>query len=246
MANALPDQPPEASRRRQRFVVERVWREGARYTGVEVRIDEPDFLASYTMPGQYVTFQYGPIEPRFLVIASGPTAEQAGAERWEFLIDRDSDLGDVVDKLKPSHRVVLSPPEGSGYPAGDVAGGSVLIFTTGAGIASVRPVMEYWGDRPELTPAKLAIYYGENDLVDFAYSDEFGAWRAMGARLYQAVENLPEPEEGFRYVQHAFEADEPELDQTQVFISGAPVMMELVIARLLRLGVPPEHLFVNV
>lgn len=241
LAHALPERPPEEKRRRKRFEVQRVWSEGARYLSLEVDVDEPEFVASHTRPAQYATFQYGGVDPRFLVIASGP--DETG---WQFLIDRQTDLGAVAEAIEPGHHVLVSPAEGSGFPTEAVVGSSVLIFTTGAGIASVHPLLQYWEAHPDLTPAALAIYYGESEREDFAYRDQFEQWRARGARLFQAVENLAHPEQGFRYVQHAFEEDEPDLDQTHVFISGAPVMMELIIAKLLRLGVPPEFLHINV
>ncbi len=241
LANAMPERPPEGARTRKRFVVGRVWREGARYIGLEVEVDEPEFLAAFDCPGQYVTFQCGASEPRFLVIASAP-----GDEKWHFLIDRESEIGEVAERIEVGQRVVLSPPEGRGYPAADAVGRSVLFFTTGAGIASVRPVLEYWRTRPDEAPARLAVYYGENDVDDFAYVGEFADWRAQGARIYQAIENLPEPEEGFRYVQHAFEEDAPNLDNALIFVSGAPVMMELMIGKLLRMGVPKDHIYINV
>lgn len=244
VASTLPESPPEAERPRRRFNVERVWKEGERYVGVRVCVDDGEFLTSFTRPGQYVTFQHGPIDPRFLVIASAPGAEDD--DHWDFLIDRDSELGEVAAGLEKGSRVLLSPAEGSGYPADDLSDQSVLFFTTGAGIASVRPVLEYWADRPDLAPQSLALYYGENEPHDFAYVSEFADWRARGVRIYQAVENLPEPEEGYRYVQHAFEDDAPELADTQIFVSGAPVMMELIIARLMRMGVPGEHIHINV
>lgn len=246
MANRLPATGPEAARPRERFDVERVWSEGTRYIGLRVRVDDGDFLASYTTPGQYLTFQYGGLEPHYLVIASAPDLGEADEGRWEFLIDRDSDLGAELDDIEAGHRVLLSPAEGSGYPADAVDGDSVLIFTTGAGIASVRPVMQHWRNHPERAPGELAVYYGESEPHEFAYVAELADWRARGARIFEAIENLPEPQEGYRYVQHAFEADAPELDHAAIFVSGAPIMMELVIDKLLRLGVPPEHIHINV
>ncbi len=246
LANRLPELAPEADRPRERFAVERVWGEGTRYIALSVRVDDPDFAATFVCPGQYLTFQYGGLDPHYLVIASAPGDQQNARPRWEFLIDRDSDLGQEVADIAAGHHVVLSPAEGRGYPVEACAGGTVLVFTTGAGIASVRPVMQYWCDHPDLAPAEFALYYGESDLDEFAYRGELDRWRDHGARVFEAVENLPEPDEGFRYVQHAFEADDPDLDEATILVSGAPIMMELVIARLLRLGVSPEHIHINV
>lgn len=243
LAHQLPDKPPEAERERRSFDVERVWAEGARYRGLRVQVDDPEFLESHRYPGQYTTFQYGALDPRFLVIANAPGADEG---HWEFLVDLDSDLGEAIAPLRAGHHVRLSRAEGAGYPADEFDGGSVLIFTTGAGVASVRPVLQHWRLRSDRAPANLAIYYGESEPEDFAYLKEFADWRACGAHLFQAIENLPEPEEGYRYVQHAFEAHDPDLADAQIFVSGAPVMMELIIDRLLRLGVTPDQIHLNV
>jgi len=259
LAYARPDRSMDARRVRAPFRVERVWDEGARYIGLSVAIDDGDFLASHCRPGQYTTFKFGEMKPRFLAIASAPDDEA----RWEFLIDRESGLGQYLlgeDRLRVGRQILLSPAEGAGYPADDwadnLAGRSVLLFSTGAGIASIRPVMNYWGANPEKAPSELALYYGERDVRHFAYAQDIASWRADGVRVYRAVENLGEDgaaqmptdwmSPGHRYVQHAFETDAPTIEGASVFVSGAPVMMEIVIKKMLRLGVSPEHIHVNI
>lgn len=259
LAYARPGRSLEASRARARFRIERVWDEGARYIGLRVGVDARDFLASHRRPGQYTTFKVGAMKPRFLAIASAPD----DAPRWEFLIDRGSGLGQYLlgeSRLRVGRQILLSPAEGAGYPArgwaDKLAGRTALLFSTGAGIASIRPVMNYWGDNPAQAPSDLALYYGERDVRHFAYAQEIASWRAAGARVYRAVENLGEDgaaqmptdwmSPGHRYVQHAFETDAPTLKKASVFVSGAPVMMEIVIKKMLRLGVLPQHIHVNI
>jgi NAD(P)H-flavin reductase len=242
-ANEMPARDPEAERRRQTFRVADVWREGRSYVGVRVAVDDPDFIRSHERPGQYVTFQFGELDPRFLVIANAPDPEN---EAWEFLIDDDSDLGEELEALEAGDEVVLSPAEGSGYPSADLAGRHILMFTTGSGIASMRPVIQYWSRRREGAPGALALYYGEVAEDDFAYVREFADWRRSGVRLFRAIEDTPQPQEGYRYVQHAFEDDNPNLEHAYVFVSGAPVMMEMIVAKLVGLGVDPERIFTNI
>ena len=242
-ANELPARDPEADRARQPFEVIDAWREGRNYVGLRVRVDDDDFRESYERPGQYVTFQYDALEPRFLVIANAPAAD---AEDWEFLIDLDSDLGDISHEIAAGDEVVLSPAEGSGYPSIDLDGHHILMFTTGSGIASMRPVIQHWARRPDEGPDALALYYGEASEEDFAYAREFPDWRRAGVRLFRAIEDIPHPEEGYRYVQHAFEDDDPSLEDAFVFVSGAPIMMEMIIAKLIGLGVDPERIFTNI
>src|SRR5699024_9645993 len=111
-----------------------------------------------------------------------------------------------------------------------------LLFCTGAGIAALRPVLQYWHKNPAQAPSSIALYYGEHDLMDFAYNNELAGWREMGVRIHRAVENvggssaLDGPGDSlarrFRYVQHAFEADAPALADAVAFVSGSPLMME--------------------
>lgn len=242
-ANELPSLDPEAERLRRAFRVSEAWREGAQYVGVRVDVDDAEYLSRFERPGQYVTFGYGPLDPRFLVIANAPSADDA---RWEFLIDIESDLGDATADISRGDRVILSPPEGSGYPIGTVAGRHILMFTTGSGIASMRPVIQYWSEARETAPRSMSLYYGEVSSDDFAYVGEYPDWRDAGVRLFRAIEDTPHPEEGYRYVQHAFEDHDPDLEEAFVFVSGAPLMMEIIIAKLVGLGVAPERIFTNI
>lgn len=242
-ANELPARDPEAERVRRPFEVVDVWREGRNYLGLSVEVDDETFQASYERPAQYTTLQYASLEPRFLVIANAPAPESA---LWEFLIDLESDLGDISEEITPGDEVVLSPAEGSGYPSSELEGHHILMFTTGSGIASMRPVIQYWAGRPGEGPDALALYYGEVSDEDFAYAREFPNWRQAGVRLFRAIEDIPHPEQGYRYVQHAFEDDDPNLEDALVFVSGAPVMMEMIIAKLVGLGVDPERIFTNI
>ena len=54
----------------------------------------------------------------------------------------------------------------------------------------------------------------------------------------------------YQYVQQAFDAGLSErdrsLDNALVYLSGAPIMMEVVADKLLRLGLPREHLLTNI
>jgi NAD(P)H-flavin reductase len=270
LAHARPDRSPGAERPRERFAVERVWPEGSRYIALSVRLDDGEFLASHRRPGQYTTFQYGGLKPRFLAIASAPNPRDAADPRWEFLIDRGSAIGKHIaekNRIEAGRKVLLSPAEGRGYPVEALDGRPVLLFSTGAGIASVRPAMQHWGANPDAAPSDIALYYGERDPRHFAYADELADWRARGVRVYQAIENLDaesddglnddsddadlSPENldragGYRYVQHAFDADAPDLEDAAIFVSGAPIMMEIVIEKLLRMGVEPDRIHINV
>lgn len=261
MAWARPERSAHARRTRARFVVEHIWEEGTRYIGLRVTIDDPEFSRSHRHPGQYTTFEFGALRPRFLVISNAPGARSSSehGESWEFLIDRTSNIGQQIveeNPLRVGHKVVLSPAEGSGFPIQTFDGHSALLFATGAGIAALRPVLQYWHLHPGRAPANIALYYGEREPAHFAYRAELAAWRQQGMRFFCAIENLEaerrisaelsQISKGFQYVQHAFEADAPDLGDAAVLVSGAPIMMQIVIEKLLRLGVDPGRIHINV
>jgi NAD(P)H-flavin reductase len=241
LVEAAPPIPLETDRAVYPATIDAMWDEGAAYLGIRVRVPEP-LRPSFTSPGQYVTVQLDDLEPRFLVIANGPTRSDEG---WEFLVDQTTELGQAVAALKPGDSISISGAEGPGYPMGQAAGADVLCFVTGSGVASIRPAMHLWEDRPEEAPGSVTIYYGESASPDFAFQREFDAWRDAGATVYRCAADLADAGDGHRYVQHAFEAHDPDLRDVVVFLSGAPVMKRAVADRLLRRGVPLQSIATN-
>lgn len=238
-----PDIPLDAPRPRRSFPIRELWRDGRRYVGLRLETDD-DYEEAYRRPGQYVTLAPEQIDPRFLVVSNSP--EQVRDEGFEFLVDRDTELGRSIDPLEPGTTIEVSPPEGTGFPVDSVSGRDVLCFVTGSGIASIRPALQYWRDRPNSAPASVAVYYGETHPEDEAYTEEVDEWHRWGVDLFQCHESVGEGDEGFQYVQHAFDSHAPSLDDVAVFVSGAPVMKRIVVERLYRDGVPLDQFATNV
>lgn len=239
-----PAMPPGANRARETCAIEEFWQEGERYFGLRCAVGD-DCRAQYATPGQYVTLSPGNIDPRFLVIANAP---RISSDRgWEFLIDSETELGESLAQMTSGSTLEISPPEGSGYPVDDVRGRPVICFATGSGVASIRPAIQYWGDHAELAPSQVTLYYGESRPADFAYAGETGGWNSLGVRTFHCDGSLdPDPDEGFRYVQHAFEADDPDLQDAVVFLAGAPIMKRAVIELLHERGFPLDRVYTNV
>jgi len=239
-----PDVPLDAPRERSACAIEEVWEEGNRYIGLRVAVDE-SYREAYEVPGQYVTLSPEQFEPRFLVIADAPDPNADGS--WEFLVDRETDLGASIDPLTSGATLAISPPEGPGWPVEDLAGHSVVCFVTGSGIASVRPLLQYWKHHVDLAPTETTIYYGESRSGNFAYADETAEWNRRGIRTFHCTGDDGEDDsgEGFRYVQDAFEADAPTLEDAFVFLAGAPVMKRAVLDRLVDRNFPLDRISTN-
>ncbi|MBA2664386.1 MAG: hypothetical protein H0U74_19005 [Bradymonadaceae bacterium] len=238
---AAPFHGASTERARQPFALERTWREGARYVGLRIRVDDV-YAAAYQRPGQYTTLQVGEQAARFFAIASAPGAGTG----WEFLVDAESEAGLLFDALADKTPIAVSMPEGRGFPVEQAVARPVLLFTTGSGVATMRACLDYWERNPQLRPSAAALYYGEASGADFAFCEDLERWRAWGVRVFLAQGQCEDPTTGYRYVQQAFEADRPLLEDAFVFLSGASVMLRAVAEKLLLLGVSPQQLFTNV
>lgn len=244
VAAAMPECGIQCERKRYPAEIVQITPIGPRYIQLTIRVSET-FASKYCRPGQYVTLSTGALEPRFFVIASAPE-RSLNAHKLDFLLDADSEAGQSLGNLSIGSRLLVSEPEGAGYPADDVVGKHVLLFTTGSGIATMRGVLNYWAAHATNRPLSIVLFYGESTRADFAYIEEIEQWRRNGVRVYLTEDQRAEGEVGHRYVQDAFDEDRPALHDTVVFLSGAGIMMRIVSEKLLRLGLEPEHLYTNI
>lgn len=232
-----PPTPLDAPRARAETPIRRLKAVGPRYLELQIEVGA-ELRERYRRPGQYVTLARGGLEPRFLVIASGPGARPPA--RWDFLIDRRTEMGRALADAGPDEMLSISPPEGSGYPVDDVDRRHVLCFATGSGIASIRPAVEYWQAHPTDAPDRLTVYYGESEPDEYAYRESIENWDARTfwcSRTGNATE--------FTYVQHAFDHDAPPLEDAVAFVSGSRAMKRAVVARLLREGLSLDEIVTN-
>ena len=241
LLTAQPTAPPEARRVRRRVPVVGTRRESPRYVAIEVEVDA-EFARAYRRPGQYVTLKLDGWPPRFYVVASRPRDE-----RWEFLIDLQGELGPVLSDLEVGDDLFVSLPEGAGFDPTEAVGRPVALFCTGSGLASMRPLVEYWlerGDRE--SPAEIDIFYGERRPDDFCFDAVISQWEGRGVRVHRAAERDDSSKCRHRYVQDAFDADPPPMEGGYVYLSGAPVMTQIVAEKMLNIGVMPSHIKVNI
>ena len=241
LLTAQPTAPPEARRVRRRFPVVGTRTESPRYVAIEVEVDA-EFARAYRRPGQYVTLKLDGWPPRFYVVASRPRDD-----RWEFLVDLQGELGPVLSELEIGDDVFVSLPEGAGFDPTEAVGRPVALFCTGSGLASMRPLVEHWltgSDRER--PASVDLFYGERRPVDFCLDEVVSDWEDRGVRVHRAAEHDDSGTCRHRYVQDAFDADPPEMQGGYAYLSGAPVMTQIVAEKMLNVGVMPSHIKVNI
>lgn len=213
------------------------WQEGPRYMGLRVKVSA-ELAEAYERSGQYVMLRIGEGPARFYVIASRP-----GPRIWEFLIAMGGDLGPALAALEVGDLVLVSAPEGTGFDASEAVGKRALLFCTGSGVATMRPLIEEWLEGAE-RPDEIALYYGEARQGDFGYEELLERWKAQGVKLYRVVEEGAS--EDARYVQEVFAAHHPPLEDAYFYVSGAPVMIEMAARRIFEFDVEPWRVKVNI
>lgn len=244
IAAGWPARPATADRARHRCPILAIGPDGPAALRLTVAIDAPSQRASLRIPGQYATIQPPGIEPRFSVIAQAP---DPAAPSWDLLITRDSTLGRALAELRVGDMLTVSDAEGPGFDVDRIAGGPLLIFATGTGIASARPVIQHLERHDASALKKTTIYYGERSWDMFAYSDVIAQWIGAGCAVWRVSEvgedGQPTP---LRYLQHALVRDaSADLSQTTALLAGAQPMLRAVSAELMGRGMPPERILTN-
>ncbi len=237
LVTAQPAAAPEAERVRRPFPVVARREEGERHLALQVEVDR-QFDQAFERPGQYVTLAGEGSPPRFYAIAS-----RIEAGRWEFLVDRKGEIGSALVDLEVGDELSVSLPEGRGFEIAQPLGATALLFCTGSGLATVRPLVEAWLDGPK-RPAEIALYYGERRVADFAYNSLLASWQSeVGVQVHLAAE---ETAQAHRYVQQAFADAHPPLDDVYVYLSGAAVMVKLVAEEVLNRKIPVGRIKLNI
>ena len=239
LLTAQPTAPPEARRVRRPFKVVARREESRRHLALQIEVDR-EFFQAYRRPGQYVTLKVPGWPARFFVVADCPSQGV-----WEFLVDRSGELGPILGKLEVGEQLLISLPEGGGFDAVEAAQKTALLFCTGSGVATMRPLIGQWLES-ETSPSEIAMYYGEHDGRDFAYESLIASWEEAGVEVYRAVEVGGDEKFPHRYVQHAFAAHHPALDDAFAYLSGAPVMIQIVARKLMDRGIDPSRVKINI
>jgi len=220
------------------------WDETPTLRGLRLKL-HPELAGQHVAAGQVVHVRVPGGEPGIFALASPPSA----AERAELLVKRGGRVADAVIELAlEGAELHVTAPQGPGFASDDARGRDVLLFATGSGITSIRALLhQLLADRTG--HGKLRLYYGQRDLLDFAYTDDWDDWRRAGLQL---VPVASQPGPGWKgavgHVQdvasaEAFGGVRPE--QTIACLSGVPGMIEGARAALARFGLPPEHIREN-
>lgn len=220
-------------------------REAAGLHAVHIDVSGTPLVGSHSLPGQYVRLAL-PALPQagegMFAIASGP--DQTGTS-FELLVKGGSDLADALMTAEVGTRVLLTAPEGPGFPLDAARGRCVLLFATGSAIGAIRSLIhEILHERTAFKD--VTLYFGARTPDAFAYEDEMDAWRARGIDVVRTVSRPGEA--GWKGLTGYVQAHLPnaQLDDSVAFVCGQAEMVDGVREALRARGVADERIFLNV
>jgi NAD(P)H-flavin reductase len=188
---------------------------------------------SYAIPGQYVALSPSDSSARYFAIASAPPA---GAT-VDFLIGRGSPTSDGLCNALPGDQLHMSAALGTGYAMQRIGDRPVVAFTSGTGVASVRPVIQTLLPRA----GSVALFHSRSGAPLDLLEAEFGEWAAAGVHI-----NTTDGGEGaWVHDRYAGWAGRWPAEETAFVVCGSARLQESVVAYLRALGVPSESIFFN-
>jgi NAD(P)H-flavin reductase len=218
------------------------WDETPMLRGLRLELS-PELAIQHVAPGQVVQLRVPGGEPGYFALASPPAA----AERAELLLKRGGRVADaLIDAAREGGELHVTAPQGKGFVIEDAGGRDVLLFATGSGISAIRALLHQLLANGH---GRVRLYYGQRDLTDFAYTDDWDDWHRAGLQLVP-VASRPGPgwNGAVGHVQDVasaagFGGVDPA--RTVAYLSGVPGMVEGVREALARFGVPPERIRQN-
>lgn len=206
-------------------------------------VDVPSQVWScHTQPSQHVILSLPGIRPWTATIANRP-----GYEFFEFLVKDVGDRSHKVASLQPGDELEISIPEGPGFPVCAHRRQNIIMAATGVAICAMRPViMEILLSRSDWR--RVHLFYGERTADRFAFIQDREIWAQYSIEMYLSASK---PSEGtyYRghagYVQHRLVEEAPDISNTVAYLAGKDGMIDEFTRELVRLGMTPNMIFLN-
>ncbi len=211
---------------------------------VFLRLDVPrEVWSAHIHPAQYIEFALPDMEPWRGTIANRP-----GCEFFEFLVKDVGKRSHRITELKSGDEILVSKPKGPGFPVAANRRNNVILAASGVAICAIRPViMEILLERGEWR--RVMLYYGERTADRFAFIEEREFWREERIEVHLSASR---PAEGTYYRGHTGYVQDhlleiaPDIRDTVAFIAGKDEMVDGFTDALMRLGLLPNRIFLNI
>jgi NAD(P)H-flavin reductase len=214
--------------------------EGDGLIGLELDVAGTPLAGSHLHAGQYVKLSLDGKKEALFALASRP--HERGT-RFELLIKSGAPVADAAAALPIGASVLLSLPQGKGFPLELARAKDVVFVATGSGLSPLRSALEVIrADRKSY--GEVTLYVGARTPGHFPYADELAAWEREGIRVNRVVSQPGSS--GWKgltgYVQSHLG---PVGKDAVAFLAGQKAMVEAVTALLIQHGLPKERIFLN-
>jgi NAD(P)H-flavin reductase len=187
------------------------------------------------LPGQYIKIESGE-ESRYFVISNWINSEN----EFEIIANKDTHFSKLLKK-----KIEYSNPLGSGYDISDVDGKNIIYIAGGAGIAGIRPLLQYLNKEKNCKNHNLI--YLERDEKHFILKEEI---KDLIPHKYEfsfvntsdfKIKNF------LNYSIDKFRIFDPNqiIDETIIYVCGNNDLFARVHSEFTSLGVSPNNIRKN-
>ena len=152
----------------------------------------------------------------------------------------------LLARLSVGENIGLRGPFGRGWPVAEAEGKQLLVIAGGLGLPPLRPVIEGAIAKPGRF-AGVKVLYGARTPADLIYTHEYSSWQAAnGCDLLLTVDRGTGDWRGnVGVVTTLFPMAGVDPGRAIAFICGPELMLKFSIMELVKIGVPPERIFIS-
>ena len=199
--------------------------------GPEMEFD-PGQMLELGVPG------YGEIPIGF---ASSPTRRHS----FDVVVRSVGRVSKAINRRGQGDTLTVRGPLGRGFDVRHLAGHDILIVAGGIGLCPTRSLIQYILDRrSDFTDFKL--FFGAKTPSEQLFLDDLARWRRSDHVDYYETVDRPDADwKGNVGVITTLFKKATVSPEARVIICGPPVMYKFVIRELDRIGIPHDHVFVD-
>ncbi|HXW95409.1 MAG TPA: FAD/NAD(P)-binding protein [Nitrososphaerales archaeon] len=193
------------------------------------------------MPGQFnMLYVFGVGEVPISVASS------RGEELLMHTIRSAGTVTNILARLRVGDNIGVRGPFGRGWPLADAEGKQLLVIAGGLGLPPLRPVIQEAIAKPDHF-AEVKVLYGARTPADLIYTHEYSGWHAaVGCDLLLTVDRGTGDWKGnVGVVTTLFPKTGIDPGRAIAFICGPELMLKFSIVELLKMGVPPDRIFIS-
>ena len=176
-----------------------------------------------------------------LGLSSSPTQKEA----FELVIRKVGKVSTALVGLDIGDTMFVRGPLGNGFPVEEFNGKDVLVVAGGIGLVPTRSMINYILDMRS-SFKDFTIFFGCRDHDCRLFIEDLETWQKDDkVNCYETMDNPTEDwDKNTGVITTLFSKTSISKD-TYVIICGPPIMYKFVIGELRKIGVPDEHVFVD-